>query len=350
MKKNKYILIIVIVLAVVAAFLWFSKSSGTISPKMMNFAIKDTSNITKVFLANKRNKSVLLEKVSPGEWRMNGKYKVRKSGIDMLMETMIRVTPKTPVPKSAHNSVVRMLAASSIKVEIYQEVFRIDMFGLKLFPHEKLTKTYFVGPPSADNMGTFMLMKGASIPFVVHILNFRGFLGPRYSVIESDWRDHTVFNTKLADIKSITMEVTDNPEESFKVENEGKSPIMYAHDGTQVNGYDTIFLLNFMLSFSDLRFEAILNPDVTQQRIDSIRGSVPKFILTVEDKKNKITQLKAFPRPNAEEKVNSFGELYVYDLNRLYGIVNDGEDLLMIQYYVFDKVLLGKSDFKLENK
>jgi len=350
MKKNKYILIIVIILAAIAAFLWFSRSSGTISPKMMDFAVKDTSNITKVFLVNKKNKSVLLEKVNLGEWRMNGKYKVRKSGIDMLMETMLKVSPKTPVPKSAHNSVVRMLAASSIKVEIYQEVYRIDMFGLKLFPHEKLTKTYFVGSPSADNMGTFMLMKGASIPFVVHILNFRGFLGTRYSTIESDWRDHTVFNTKLSDIKSITMEVPENPAESFKVENEGKSPKVYDYPtGTQIEGYDTIFLLNFMLAFSDLRFEAILNPDVTPQRIDSIRNSTPLFILTVEDKKSKTTQLKAFPRPNTEEKVNNFGELYVYDHNRLYGIANDSEELLMIQYYVFDKVFLGKSDFKLEN-
>jgi len=350
MKKNKYILIIVIVLAVIAAFLWFSKSSGTISSKMKDFAVKDTASITKVFLVDKKNKSVLLEKIKQGEWLLNGKHKVRSSGIDMLLETMKRVVPKAPVPRSAHDNVVKQLAAASVKVEVYQEVYRIDLFGLQLFPHEKLTKTYFVGNATADNMGTLMLMKGASIPFIVHILNFRGFLSPRYSTIENDWRDHAVFNTELSDIKSITMEVPEAPNESFKVVNDNKSLDLYTFPkGELIIGYDTLRLLDFMLSFSDLRFEAILNQDVTQERIDSVRNSTPKFILTLEDAKNETTQLKAFYRPNDEQKYDdATGKLYVHDLDRLYAFVNDGDDFLMIQYFVFGKVLLQRSDLEIQ--
>ncbi len=352
MKKNKYILIIVIVLAVVAAFLWFSKSSGTISSAMKDFAVKDTTNITKIFLVDKKNKSVLLEKLKPGEWLLNGKYKVRKSGIDILMETMMRIVPKAPVPRSAHDNVVKQLAAASIKVEVYQEVYRIDLFGLKLFPHEKLTKTYFVGNATADNMGTLMLMKGASIPFIVHILNFRGFVSPRYSTIENDWRDHAVFKTKLSDIRSITMEIPDAPNESFKVVNDNESLELYTFPNDEhIAGYDTLRLLDFMLSFSDLRFEAVLNQDVTQERIDSVRNSTPKFILTLNDEKNETTQLKAFYRPNDDKRFDeTTGKLYVHDLDRLYAFVNDGDDFLMIQYFVFGKVLLQRSDLEIEKE
>jgi hypothetical protein len=349
MKKNKYILIIVVALAIVAGFLWFSKSSGTISREMMDFAVKDTASITKIFLVDKKNNSILLEKKKPGDWLLNGKYTTSNPVVNMLLETMMRIVPKAPVPKSAHDNVVKQLAAASVKVEIYREVYRIDMFGLKLFPHEKLTKTYFVGNPTADNMGSLMLMKGASIPFIVHILNFRGFVSPRYSTIENDWRDHMVFQTKLADIKSITMEIPDAPDESFKVVNDNKSPKLYTYPkGELISGYDTLKLLNFMLSFEDLRYEAILNQDVIQHRIDSVRNSTPKFILTLEDVKNEITQLKAFYRPNDEKKYDeSTGKLYVHDLDRLYAFVNDSDDFLMIQYFVFGRVLIQRSDFEI---
>jgi hypothetical protein len=348
MKKNKYILILVVALAIVAAFLWFSKSSGTISREMMDFAVKDTASITKIFLVDKKNNSILLEKKKPGDWLLNGKYTTSNSVVNMLLETMKRIVPKAPIPKSAHDNVVKQLAAASVKVEVYREVYRIDMFGLKLFPHEKLTKTYFVGNASADNMGSLMLMKGASIPFVVHIRNFRGFVGPRYSTIENDYRDHMVFHTKLADIKSVTMEIPDAPDESFKVENNNKSLKLYTYPkGDLISGYDTLKLLNFMLSFEDLRYEAILNRDVTQYRIDSVRNSTPKFILTLEDVKNETTELKAFYRPNDEQKYNdATGKLYVHDLDRLYAFVNDGDDFLMIQYFVFGRVLLQRSDLK----
>jgi hypothetical protein len=348
MKKNKYILITVIVLAIIAAFLLFSKSSGTISKEMMDFAVKDTASITKVFLVDKKNKSILLEKKSPGDWLLNGKYTTSNGVVNLLLETMVQIVPKAPVPKAAHDNVVKQLAAASIKVEVYREVYRIDMFGLKLFPHEKLTKSYFVGNATADNMGTLMLMKGASIPFVVHIRNFRGFVGPRYSTIENDYRDHMVFHTKLSDIKSITMEIPDVPDESFKVVNDNKSPRLYTYPkGEEIAGYDTLKLLNFMLSFEDLRYEAILNQNVTQHRIDSVRNSTPKFILTLEDTKNETTQLKAFYRPNDERKFDdATGKLYVHDLDRLYAFVDDGDDFLMIQYFVFGKVLLQRSDLK----
>ena len=94
MKKNKYILILVVALAIVAAFLWFSKSSGTISREMMDFAVKDTASITKIFLVDKKNNSILLEKKKPGDWLLNGKYTTSNSMVNMLLETMKRIVPK----------------------------------------------------------------------------------------------------------------------------------------------------------------------------------------------------------------------------------------------------------------
>ncbi len=344
-KKNILIIALTLILLIIAVYLVLTQKSGTFNDNMKDFAVTDTASITKVFLADKNNNTILLERKSQGEWRLNNTYIARNSGIKMLFETFINLVPKYPVPKKAHNNVVSLLAARSVKVEIYQQVYRINIFGLTLFPHEKLTKTYFVGDATPDNMGTFMLMEGADVPFVVHLLGLRGFVASRYSTQEKDWRDHTVFKTRLNDIRSINMEMPDDQDNSFMVSNQnGDVQLWKTHNKELVNPYDTLKLLNFLTAFNDLRYEAILN-DINRQRIDSITHSTPKYILTLVDAKGDTSEIKTFFKPNDEQRFDENGKLYVIDLDRAYALVNNDRDFVLIQYFVFDKVLKPLSYF-----
>lgn len=349
-KKNRIILIIVVVLAAIAVFLVTNNKSTTFRSDVKGFAVKDTASVTRVFLADKYNRSVLLEKTGLGQWQVNGKYKARNSGIRLLLETMKNLAAKYPVPNKAHNTIISQLAAQSIKVEVYQEVYRIDLFDkIKLFPHEKLTKTYYVGGATADNMGTFMLMEGADIPFVVHLLGFRGFVAPRYSTMEKDWRDHQVFKTKLYDIREVIVETPQTPAESFKVINQDDEITLYTlGDNQMVNGYDTLRLLNFLTAFSDIRYEALLDK-MDSTRKDSIISSVPKDIITLIDHQGDTTAVKTFFKNNDTRLQDMEGNLYIYDVDRLYALVNDDRDFVLIQYYVFDKILRPLSYFASPN-
>jgi len=338
-KKNIITVVITFLLLIVAAFLVIRQSSGTFGGRQKNFAVQDTASITKVFLADKNNNTILLEKKGPGNWLLNRTYRARITGINMLFETFVNLVPKFPVPKKAHNSVITQLAARSVKVEIYQNVYRIRIGSIKLFPHEKLTRTYYVGDATQDNQGTFMLMEGANVPFVVHLLGFRGFIGPRYSTQEKDWRDHTVFHTRLKDIRSITLEQPAVPLNSFKIINEdGTISLFRLQDNQPVENYDTLKLLSFMTAFSDLRYEALLN-EINAARKDSIIGSTPSNVITLIDSKGDTTVMKTFYKPNDERQFDLEGKLYVFDLDRAYALVNNDRDFVLIQYFVFDKVL-----------
>jgi hypothetical protein len=348
-RKHTIILILTIILITTALFLIFNRGSGTFNKSINEFAVKDTASITKVFLADKKNRTILLERVGVGDWLLNGSYKARNSGVNLLFETFVHLVPKFPVPKSGHDNIVAQLAAASIKVEIYQEVYRIDIFGIKFLPHEKLTKTYYVGGATQDNMGTFMLMDGADVPFVVHLLGFRGYVAPRYSTMEKDWRDHTVFKSKLADIKQVIMEIPAEPENSYKVVKNSRELQLFSFTSNEViPQYDTLRLLNFLTAFTDIRYEALLN-DMALERKDSIINSIPKNILTVIDTKGDSTTIFTYFKPNDNKAVDMEGNLYVHDLDRLYALINDKRDFVLIQYYVFDKVLRPFSYFKLDN-
>lgn len=346
MKKNRIIILFALILVLITAALYLTKSSGTFKDRDKNFAVKDTASITKIFLADKKNRTILLERKSPGEWELNGNYLARQSGVELLLETMKNLVPKYPVPKNAHNNIVSQMAAYSTKVEVYQLVYRINLFDkIKLFQHEKLTKTYYVGTATSDNMGTFMLLEGADVPFVVHLLGLRGYVAPRYSTIEKEWRDHSIFKTKLYDISEIIMEIPREPENSFRIANGENEILFYPNNSEQAMPFDTLKMLNFLTAFADIRFEELMNERMPQELQDSISGSMAKNIITVSDKTGKSTNIRTFYKANTEGSFDPLGNVYPYDIDRLYAVVNEERDFVLIQYYHFDKILRPASYF-----
>ena len=296
MKKNSLALIIIIVLLALAAFLIWGNKNTTYKKGVNDFAVEDTATVTRVFLADKKNNSILLSRQPDGSWQLNDKYLAGQSGIDLLLETMKNLIPRYPVPLKAHDNIIAQMASRSIKVEVYQMVYRIHLGdNIKWLPHEKLTKTYYLGDATADNMGNFMLMEGADRAFVVHLLGLRGYVGPRYSTLEPDWRDHTVFKIKLADIQKVQMEMPATPENSYEIINQDDELVLIRSiDQQQMPGYDTLKMLNFLTAFSDIRYESLLEGLTDPARQDSIINSIPMNIITIVDKDGKSTSIKTF--------------------------------------------------------
>jgi hypothetical protein len=344
MKKKRLILLLTIVLLIVAAYFIFSPTNSTLSEK--DFAIEDTSIVTKIFLTDKQNNSVLLVKNTPGDWTINDSIPARNDGINVLLKTMKRLEVKEPVSKTARENVMSRLASVGVKVEIYQTVYRIDIFGLELFPHEKLVKTYYVGDQTQNMMGTYMALDDAEQPYIMYIPGFNGFLSSRYSTLLNDWRDHTMFCTTLVNIQSVNLEFPSEPEESYKVENTGNATFTLTSvaDNKQVADYDTIKLLDFLSAFRDIKYEAIITNEDLHNK-DSILATTPFHVLTLTDISGNVTIIKTFHKKANEGEVELDGTPTLYDKDRLYAWFNDGKDFALIQFYVFDSVLRPLSYF-----
>jgi hypothetical protein len=351
MKKNRVTYIITVILIIIAVVLILSGRNSTLDKERTNFALQDTASLTKIFLVDKNNNYVLLEKVTPSEWKLNKKYKAHDYQIKDFLKTMMDLVVRNPVPKVARNNVISRLSATAVKVEIYQRVYRIDLFGLiKLFPHEKRTKTYYVGGPTQDNRGTYMLMEGCEEPFIVYLPRFRGFVSARYSTQEDDWRDHTVFDTRLNDLVSVSVEFIKESEESYTVENLGKDKIVFIPwKDHQEKPYDTLRMLNFLTAFADIRFEAVLNNSLEPEFIDSLTSQSPVHIITLVDKHGDTNQVITFHKRSFNEVINPEGLLFrPVDFDRLYALINNKKDFVLIQYFVFDKILRPASYYFLE--
>lgn len=342
--KNKKLLLILILLA--PAVIWFliQNDDSTLQKGESDFAIQDTALVTKIFIADKDINSVLLTRTSDG-WLLNDKFKTNERVVSSLLGTMSRLKVKAPVPKVARDNVIRRMAGIGIKVEVYQLAYRVNLFEkVKFFPYEKLVKVYYVGDSTPDNLGTYMLIEDAEHPYIVHIPGFRGFLFPRYSPKPDDWKSHEVFRHTLSDIKSIALDFIDRPEESFKVDinnSNGSYKLSKIIDNNVVTSYDTLRLLNFLTSFNDLRYESRLNNLMSFNLIDSIMQTPPIYEITLVDQKNDTTYVLGFRKRSLPQEIKdeAYFQLIPDDNDRFYALINDGEDFVLLQYYVFDKVL-----------
>jgi hypothetical protein len=260
----------------------------------------------------------------------------------MLLGTMHDIKVRYPVPLASRDNVLKRMASIARKVEIYQEGYRINLFDrIKLFPYEKLARTYYVGDATPDNRGTYMLMESAENPYVVFLPSLRGFIYPRFSTDETDWRDHTVFKTPLQDFASVTLEFLEKPEESFRVDAdaEGNFTLTTLLDKTR-QGFDTLRMLQFVTAFKDIRFEAALNNKLEASYIDSVASGPGVHIITLQDRDGDEFVVRTFRKSGISKFYDKEGAaLEPMDLDRMYAYVNEGRDFVLIQYFVFDKVL-----------
>jgi len=55
--------------------------------------------------------------------------------------------------------------------------------------------------------------------------------------------------------------------------------------------------------------------------------------------------MKSYLKPDYEDRVDIDGNPIIYDVDRMYARINNTDELVTIQYYVFDEIFLGLGNF-----
>jgi len=351
MHKNKLLLIIVIIMVIVAITAIFaSRKSGTISDSDKNFAVSDTASVSKIFLANKDHYTVLLERNKEGNgWTVNGQWEASVPMIDLLLTTICRIRPASPLPKAATENIIKRLAYNAVKVEIYGTDYRINFWGMKLFPHETMLRCYYVGDVTQDNLGTFMLMDGSQRPFIVVLPGHRGYVASRYDVAQNTWRTHRIFNVNANEIESVRIENPVDFNASFIVNTNvptGKFAVTTLTGEPIPQQLDSLKVYNYLNSFKRINFESFTFDYLDQNAIDSILNTQPIYRLTLVQKDGKSYNLIFFPLLY-KDIVDVDTDKPMLDLDRCYAYMENGE-MVVVQYFTFDKILRPRSYFYLQ--
>ena len=335
MKNNKFLLATLLILVAISVYYYISKSSGTLKNELKDFAIADTASIDKIFISDYTGAKVTLAR---GEkyWIVDGAHKARQESINVLMTTFSQIAVKSPVAKAAINNVIKDLATKAIKVEIYQG-------------GNKPTKVYYIGGTTQDLLGTYMVLENngekSSVPFIMHIPGFNGYLSARFYSNHLQWRDAAIFTYQPEEIKSIEVTYFEKPEESFKIEkNINQITLIDGQTNTPIQKFDTNKVYQYLGLFEKIYYEMVVTDELKPEKQDSVRKTNPFFTIKLTDVYGKSTKIVALHMSNYKQVLDDVGNPYPYDLDRMYGVLND-DLLLYIQFHTFDVITLPKQIF-----
>ena len=332
MKKNTLIYILIFVVAAsLAVWLMSKEDKSTLPIALSNFAVKDTGDITSVRLTDKDGGSLVLGRKSAGTWMINDQYVAQPSQIRLFLETIRLVNVKGPVPLAARDNVIRDMAASSTKVEI--------------FKGDKLVKTYYVGGTTSDELGTYMLLEGSSEPFITEIQGFYGYLSSRYRTDPITWRSTEIYHLHPPSIRSVEIVYPHEPAASFRltVEND-EYLVQQLPEGSKLK-LSALEAKRLLAGFNSIDFEQF--PPLTHDERDSILQVQPAAIIKVTADNANAPVLTLYPK-RADVRTKEVGQGN-YDLDKFYGTISpttapggegvSSREIVLVQKFVLEKIL-----------
>lgn len=332
-------IIYIAILGLLGYGVWFFlfKDKSVFEEDEAGFTIKDTAAVYKIFLADKRGDTISLSRTGEG-WMVNGRYGVSRGMMETLMETLHSQAAAYPVQEAAHNNVIKQLAVSAVKVELF------DKDG-------GLIRTFYVGGQVSGNNGTYMLVEGAQRPYVVQLPVYQGYLTPRYSTSLKDWRDRSVVDLPPAQLESVEVKYV-SPDEylnSFTLlRKDDGSFTINTHPELKMGGEpNPRRVKTYAGYFQNLGLEGYLDG---VHKLDSIIASVPmRCQVTVRGQGGYTQNMDIYWMFIGKRSKNQYEDSTVvpdiYDADRMYAVINGGKDTVIIQAHVFGKILRRGYEF-----
>ncbi|MFT4753443.1 MAG: hypothetical protein ACI9GM_000154 [Salibacteraceae bacterium] len=323
--KNIIAFVVLIGLTALVAYNYFTTSSSTIQSTANNFSIEDTGSIDKIFIADMNGNQIVLERVLSNQWTINSQYTAVQNNINNLLETVNLMTVKAPVAKARYDKTIRDLSTVGIKVELYQG-------------SNTPSRVIYIGTANQHHTGNYMMIEGSNLPYLVHIEGFNGFLSPRFSTHENDWKSKTVFRYNPKDIAELRLSYPGQPQKGFVIKQTIDGQVsLFTNALVPVEGWKQGAIVDYLERFREVNFE-MWEETKDPIFIDSVSTSTPLEVYSITNMAGETTTLKTLLKP-LKSGMDIEGNPIDHDQDRMYALLNEKE-FMIIQYFVFDPLNL----------
>jgi hypothetical protein len=338
MKKRSSVIIIGILLLLAGFALYtykYKNKSSTIDADSRNFRYKDTAAITKIFIADKEGDQSTLVRTKNG-WVVNNKYPCRSDAILNLMEVIRNAEVKMPVPKKAREGVLKIMASTALKIEVYAG--------------DELVKQYYIGHETTDSEGSYALLTNVETgenykdPYVIFIPGFQGFLMPRFIAKEGEWRDRVVLNFTPPQMRKITLNNTEHPDSSFTIDLLSTTSFVVKDAHGKEIPSDINKVKQYLAYFQNVSYEAIFTGR-SKKLEDSLAAQKPFSVLSINTSDFRTHNYKFYYK-QPTSVIPERGVVYKHDPDRLYLRFDSDKEWALIQYYSFGKLLVNPRYFE----
>mgnify|MGYP001113624512 CR=1 FL=1 len=318
--KNLKLYFILTLVIIVAGIFYFSNNKGTLNLRNADFSVNSQQDVTKIQMYTPDD-NLILEKEN-GQWKVNEKYNATQKNVENLILALNRVIVLSPVSKAEKEQVASILKADGVLV--------------KVLKNRRTLKEFYVSKPAMNKEKTYMMMENSSEPFVVSIPAFRGLLAELFVLDENYWRNKIIFDYEPQDIKKIKIDYQQNPAKSFEVinYNDGTFAIQNLSKNSYLSDFNVERVARYFTYYQRIAFEDVVN-GLPKYKIDSVLHSEPYCIISVQDDQGNKNKIAIYQKP-AENKFDEFGQKVKFDYHKAYATFNNNQELITIQYYIFD--------------
>ena len=335
-KLLPYIIVFIALIGGVCYFI-YQYSPSTLEKKESDFAIKNIDDVTKVRLSDTKGNEVILTKKDK-KWIVNGQYEANEMSRGLLFTAIQKVETNYRSPDNAELVVMKDMAVLHNKCEVY------------INGEDKPCKVYYVGGPTADGQGTYMIMEHdgrmARHSYVTHVPGVDAYLTGRYYPQEEHWRSVWIFRENNEKIQSLKVNYNREKQKSFEIERIAKDSFVIANSEGQVLEQPKQRFIRQYLDFYDgLSLEQFENKNPAR---DTIVPNEPFCTVTMKRMDNTESTAILYYIPVSETTRVQFdeqGHKMLYDIEHFYLLFNDKKDFAKVQFFTWGKVLRSYQDF-----
>ena len=314
MNKNTYISLLIILIL----FTLSDCKNSSNSLDLNNFAVKDTAKIIKFKISDTEKNSIVISRNNNlNIWKIEGSdYLANQSSVDLLMETFYRVRVKQDVPNATFNTVINRLSVRHKKVEIF-------------FNNDSPFKTWYIGSPTQDHMGTYMLLQNknqkSSKPYITYKPGMYGSLDVRFFTDWKGWRSPKIFNySNPKKIKKIEVYFNEKPNETYTISYINDTIKLFDINNKTLSKYDTIQVKHYLSHFNNISYNKIIFEK--QQFLDSVFKNKPHYSFILTDISNHKINVDFWKIKNENSSTG-------WDVEYGYIRINKKNELLRAQYF-----------------
>jgi hypothetical protein len=329
MKKNILYIIIIVGLIILAVIFYLQNEKSTLLPGSSDFALEQGQRVDSIALKQDSVKFTLVRENN--YWSLNGNLPARKRAIEDFFQVLTGLQIEAPATKSNRDEIIDLVRQNPIHVKIYKR--------------GRLIKNYMVEDSKYKRGATYMMMKDASSPFLMNYPGFNGDLARLYHTDPVYWRDRTIFSYSGIDIRNVKVEYKSEAKHSFELNYiNDKFNLIDLSENKKITPLNNSRASRYYSYYSDIRYEEIIQRSSLK---DSLQAVKPFCTITVRDKNDKVVSLQAYRKPSTGKK-DAFGQTSSYDLNHLYGVFSEYEEILLIKYTEIDPLFKEIDYFRVD--
>jgi hypothetical protein len=320
MTKKAFNVGLVLVLILVLLKLFFIDRSP-FGKKNSSFSVDHDKVISKVEMTRGDEKLVIKE--DDGNWTVNGIPGVSKSAVTSFLSLLTEIQIKSPVSDDTFNELIIKPGIEPVKV--------------KVFVRHRVGRTFLVYKTESNVYGNIMKTGERAQPFIVYAPGFKNNIGSFFEMNELLWLPYIVFNERSSEIQSLEVSYKNDNGSSFRIENIYGRYILSESQG-ETEDVDSLKVTRYLSYYTYIPFEKWAL-ELSREEKNKITSEVPEIVIKLSPKTGKNIYLSVWPRWNC------VGGEMILDTDRVWGSLNNFENIFVMRYFDIDPILKKRSYF-----